>query len=445
MVPQQPPQMSLSLNTPWSSRMPPVLIKQLVSWRPGRLARSTLHAGGWNVARIGLQAGSLILMTRLFGAEGYGALAGSVALYITFAQFVGLGSGIALVKHLARSGEMHTQLSATQCVYFATSAALFIAVWPLSIKLLGGVLTPTTLACLAAAELVAAPSFLPLAYRYQAEERMLMSGAMLTLPSCARFGSVLCALMLGLSDVGAFAPLYLGWLTVITVVTLLIAWPRNGGKQPRPSLTSIVREGLPYMVSSAAVTAGGELDKTILLRYAGGIVTGQYAAAYRIMQAATLPVNSLILAASARMFRSPESNPSKFDGLLFMAILGYALIAAAALWLIAPIAHVLLGKGFFESEFYLRGLCLILVTGCLRQFVAAQLTTRDLQKSRNFIEITGLCISLCLLLLFVPIFAAWGALAALGLSDLSVITLASFQISRNNKSKHRVKGYGHKK
>lgn len=425
--------------------MPLVRIKQLASWRPGQLARGTAHAGGWNVARIALQAGSLILMTRLFGAEGYGALAGSVALYVTFAQFAGLGSGIALVKHLARSGGIHARLSATQYVYFATGVALFTAAWPLSIMLLGGVLTPVTLACLAAAELVAAPSFLPLAYRYQAEERMLMSGAMLTLPPCARFSAILCALMLGVNDVATFAPLYLGWLTVVTIVTLLAAWPKGGGMQPRPSLISIVREGLPYMVSSAAATAGSELDKTILLRYAGATVTGQYAAAYRIMQAATLPVNSLILAASARMFRSSESNPSKFDGLLLMVVFGYSMIAAAALWLIAPIAHALLGKGFLELESYLRWLCLLLVTGCLRQFVAAQLTTKDLQKIRNFIEIGGLCVSLALLLLVVPIFGAWGAVAALGLSDVSVITLASFQIFRSSKKNKRASEYGYHK
>lgn len=413
-------------------------IKRLASWRPGRLARNTAHAGGWNVVRIALQAGSLVLMARVLGADGYGALAGTVALYVAFAQFVGLGSGIALVRHLARAGALHARLSATQSVYFITSVLLFALVWPLSIWVLGGVLTPTTLACLAAAELIVAPALLPLVYRYQAEERMSVSGAMITLAPIARFGAIVSALVLGFQDIATFAVLYLGCLAGVVSVTLYLAWPRTAGRLQRPSLAATVREGLPYVVSGVATTASGELDKTIVLRFSGSAITGQYAAAYRIMQAVTLPVNSLILSASARMFRSHAGRQPGFAGTLFLAVLGYALIAASSLWLVAPLIHIVLGEEFLESERYLRGLCLIVVTNCLRQLVTAHLTTSDLQRSRNLIEITGFCISLSLLLLLVPSIGPWGALIALGIADLSVIAMGGARIWRRSTSRATV-------
>jgi O-antigen/teichoic acid export membrane protein len=403
-------------------------MKKLISWRPGELARNTAHASFWNVARILLQASSLILMARLFGSSGYGALAGTVSLYTTFAQFAGLGSGIALVRHLARVGQTPYRLLATQVVYFATSIMLFILIWPTSVIFLRGTMTPATLAFLALAELVIAPALLPTAYRYQAEERMSMSGAVLTIPPFARFAAVSAALLLGMHDISRFAPLYLGCLSTAVIICISIARPIGRINITLATIGIAAREGLPYVISGAAMTAGNELDKTILLRDAGAQIAGPYAASYRIMQAVTLPVNSLILAASARMFRSSETNNASFNKSLLWAVFFYAVTAATILWFLAPFVHVLLGADFLSSEEYLRGLCMIVITNCLRQLVTAQLTTQDFQRFRNMVEIAGLVTFLSLLILLVPKLHAWGAIVALGFSDLLVITWASTHI-----------------
>jgi O-antigen/teichoic acid export membrane protein len=188
------------------------------------------------------------------------------------------------------------------------------------------------------------------------------------------------------------------------------------------------------MVSSAAMTAGSELDKTILLRSAGGVIAGQYAAAYRIMQAATLPVNSLILAAAPRMFRT-AGQARKLTSALFIATLCYAFFTALAIAVFSPFARIVLGDGFAGSEAFLRGLCFIVVTNCLRQLVTAQMTTTDMQKSRNLIEITGLVVSIALLLLLIPSLGPWGAIIALGVADTSVILLGFTRISRPSSKK----------
>lgn len=398
--------------------------RQLLAWRPGQLARNTAHAGAWNVARIVLQAASLVLMARVLGAEGYGALAGTVALYVTFAQFTGLGTGIALVRHLSRAGELQARLTATQLAYVATGLALFAVVWPLSVWVLGGTLSPSTLACLAIAELCIAPALLPLAYRYQAEERTFRSGATLTLAPVARFGAVTSALILAWHDVATFALLYLAWLVMVVGLTLYAAWPRSKAPSlPRPSLIATVHEGLPYVVGGAAMTASSELDKTFLLRSGGEILAGQYAAAYRIMQAATLPVNSLILAAAPRMFRANSQARGGIDGTLFAATLAYALVAALFLALLAPFTHIILGEEFIESETLLRWLCFVVLTNCIRQLVTAHLTASDMQTFRNLIELVGLSASLALMLILIPSLEAWGAIIALAVADFTVIAL----------------------
>lgn len=397
-------------------------IKQLSSWRPGQLVRNTTHAGGWNVVRAALQAACLILMARIFGADGYGALVGTIALYITFAQFAGLGSGIALVRHLARAGTLHAQLSATQRAYLVTSVVLFGLAWPFSAMVLGTTLDRTTLAILAIAEIVVAPMLGPLIYRYQAEERMFIFGALQTFIPLARFTAILLAPIFKIRNVDDFAPLYLTCLVIVVLVSLSIFSPRGQGNQQRPSLVATIRGGFPYVISSVAVTAGSELDKTILLHSAGGVIAGQYAAAYRIMQAATLPVNSLILAVTPRLFRAQHGTfAGKTTRILISATLIYAFLTSILMWLIAPLIPWLLGRGFAHSIGLLRLMCTLLITTCLRQMLVAQLTAFDMQKFRNFVECIAVMFAIAAMLVTIPIYGPIGAIGTALACDMAVI------------------------
>lgn len=401
-----------------------------MGWRPGRLLHNTAHAGGWNLARILLQALSLVLMARVLGADGYGSLAGTVALYITFGQFTGFGSGIALVRHVARNGELSARFLSTQHAYLATGLIIFALVWPPSIWLFGDELSVSTLACLAVAEVIAAPALQPLVYRYLAEERMFISGALQTIAPSARFVAIGSMAILGLEDVANFAWLYLACIATASSLVIYTTWQRNYKLTKRSSWISTARAGVPYMISSVAMTAGTELDKTIMLRFSGGIIAGQYAAAYRIMQAATLPVNSLILAAAPRMFRTVGQFRS-LTKTLFLATICYALLTAFALAALAPFAYILLGDEFIDAQKYLRGLSFVVITNCVRQLVTAHLTTADAQKKRNVIEVIGLFLSITLLLVLIPLYGASGAIIALAASDLAVILLGLIYVSRS--------------
>lgn len=411
-------------------------LSRLRRWRPGRIARNTAHASSWSGVRIALQAASLVLMARVLGANNYGALAGSVALFMVCGQFTGLGSGIALVRHVARGGEMRARFAATERVYLLSGTALTLLAIPLSLGLLGSLVPAMALALLAIAEILAAPTLLPLVYRYQAEERLFLSSAIGTLAPIARLAAIASMAALGWRNVTNFAQLYLVCLILTVVVTLYLTWPR--GKAVATDTTrQAIREGLPYAISNVALTAGSELDKTVLLRLAGEAVTGPYAAAYRIASAATLPVNALVLAASPRLFRSPSADNTRLAATMLTVVLSYATLAAIAVWLLAPFAPWLLGRGFDNATPLLRALCLIILTGSLRQYVTALLTTRDLQVSRNMIEIGGVCVSLIALISLVPLHGAYGAILAAAISDLCVAFFGAINVMSNNTQKKK--------
>lgn len=399
-------------------------LKHWATWRPGTLLRNTFLASGWNVARILVQAGSLVLMTWVFGAKGYGTLAGVTALYITLAQFVGLGSGVVLVRHLARnSDEPAARMLATQRAYLGSGLLAFVLVWPCSIAVFGDAMPPYALACLAAAEMIAAPAIMPLVYWHQARENMFLSGAILTLAPIARICAAMTTALLGTRELTIYATLHLGWLTLAVITThLLTSLPKMRGRKPSPIIQTM-REGLPYAVSAVTLTAGNELDKTILLRTQGSVITGQYTAAYRIMQAATLPVNSLILAATPRMFKFAVNAGKTLFWSMLLATTVYALIAALLLGMLSPYVSLLLGEEFTHSSTLLRMMCFVLLTNCIKQLVTAQLTVSDRQKERNLIEAAGLFASIALLVTLTPMFGAIGAIIAMGASDLLIIAL----------------------
>jgi O-antigen/teichoic acid export membrane protein len=281
------------------------------------------------------------------------------------------------------------------------------------------------LACLAAAELIVAPAIMPFVYWHQAHEDMFASGAMLTLAPFARVCAVTTAALCGIQELTVYAVMHLIWLTAIAAMPNVLSNSCRAFHKMTSASAALraIREGLPYTVSGAAITAGSELDKTILLRTQGEILTGQYTAAYRIMQAATLPVNSLILAAAPRMFRSATTAARPLLRPMLAGITGYAAMVGLVLAVLSPLTHLLLGREFIPSEPLLRLFCLVLFTNCIRQLITAQLTAGDKQAIRNMAEIAGLAVSVTLLFALTPSLGAKGAIIALGASDLAVISL----------------------
>lgn len=405
-----------------------MVLRALASWRPGRLARNTAHAGAWTVARIALQGLSLILLARLFGAGGYGALAGTMGLYMTVAPLVGLGSGTALVRHLARDGDI-AKLASTQAIYVLSGLVLFALLWPLSLWLLPAHLPARALAMLAFAELVVAPALLPLAYRYIAAERMSVAGGLQTAAPIARCVAAALALALNARSLDVFAAIYLA--SLVLVVVPLVWRSRPVMRAAWGALRHEVREGTPYAVSHMATTAGSEIDKTMMLRFAGDMLTGHYSAAARVAQAALLPVSALVVAAGPRLFRN-----SAGSGPLFLAAGGYALFAAVGLWLVAPLLPLVLGGDFAASVPLLRLMCLLVLTGALRQMVLMLLTASDRQGARNWIEITAIAAGLSLMPVAIPRWGAAGVVGCLMLTD-AVLILLGARMLRNRPARAR--------
>jgi O-antigen/teichoic acid export membrane protein len=171
---------------------------------------------------------------------------------------------------------------------------------------------------------------------------------------------------------------------------------------------------------------------------------GIYTMAYRVIDLAAMPASSIQLAAAPRLFRLGAS------GLEQAAILGRRLLKrsllmstaiAAAMFVLAPLIPLLVGRGFTESVSALRWLCLIPVFRSIHGMSGSVLTGAGLQRYRSATQIIAAVGNFALNLWLIPthgwLGAAWASLVtdgSLGVMNwviLAVLDRSSLRVSLN--------------
>jgi O-antigen/teichoic acid export membrane protein len=182
----------------------------------------------------------------------------------------------------------------------------------------------------------------------------------------------------------------------------------------------------------------------MLSHYGMSVANGIYTMAYRVIDLAAMPANSIQLAAAPRLFRLGAT------GLEQAAILGRRLLKrsllmstaiAAAMFVLAPLIPLLVGRGFTESVSALRWLCLIPVFRSIHGMSGSVLTGAGLQRYRSATQIIAAVGNFALNLWLIPthgwLGAAWASLVtdgSLGVMNwviLAVLDRSSLRVSLN--------------
>jgi O-antigen/teichoic acid export membrane protein len=396
------------------------------NWRPGKLVRGTAVFTGWTLYRSAVQAASLVLMVKLFGAGDYGALTGAVALYTLAGQLVGIGSGITIVRRAVRGHNSPEAITwSAQRIFLGSSLLALAIALPASLALLPASIPARLLAILAVSEIVLAPQILPTVFRMQAAERMNAFGALLCLHPSLRLGALLALTLARDPRLEAYATVYL--FAVLATASIFVArtFLRSRGKGTTVPAGTMVREGIPVAFSAVIYTGAADVDKTILLNTLGSVATGIYAAPFRVMQSLAAPIASLALAAAPRLFRSASTHHGHSQISLLVAVAaGYGVCAAALLYGAAPFLPLLMGSQFEPSVEILRWMSVYFILNCVRQVLASALTTMDAQWSRNITEAFSLAASLTTIALLAPRMGIAGAVLGISLGELLFVVAA---------------------
>lgn len=396
-------------------------MNSLKNFRFGNLARNTLAVLFWNVARLGLQLLWVLLLTRVLGAEGYGAFSGIAGLAIAFSGLAGCGLGLRMYQDAAREPNMLglRWAQAVRVLFFSTVllSVIFLLtglVWlpDVSWVLLVGV---------AVAELISMPVVTFVAFAYASQEKMRASASAPVIMSVARVLAI--CLMLWL-PVSRSIEVYVGLYVMTT--SLVAAWLFwHCKKQLNPSLASgkvrlpDIWEGVKLSSIWISTLALGSLDKTAALRFGSAEIAGHYTAAQRFAALMAAPVDALMMAVQPRLFQAGKVpfRHSHLIALLLACAIAYGVAAGTALWFAAPLLPRVIGDEFSAAVPVLQVLSFYLPAYCLRTLAGNKLLASGFVLWRFSLEMLALLLLIGMMLIGIRAASTIGAAWALVVSE----------------------------
>lgn len=365
--------------------------------------------------RLGIQVVYFVLVARTLGPEGYGSFVSVLAIVAILVPFASWGSGNILVKHASRdpsrfqpywgaalavtlvSGSLLTGLAlAITALVFSVHEALYLAL-------------PIALGDLIGLRLADVAS-----QAFQSQEKLNRTAAVWVLMSLLRLASALLLFTLEVPKTPeAWALLYS--LSGLVAGGANVVWVfRELGRGPLSLIPfkGEWREGFFFALGLAAQGAYNELDKTLLGRLGTPQAAGQYAAAYRVLDAAFIPMRALLYASYPRFFQEGARGTRathRFALRLLPVGLGVGVIGGLFLLGVAPFLPKLLGEEYAHAAEILPFLAPIILLRTLHYLAADGLTGAGYQGLRSGVQIGVAVFNLGLNLWLIPLWGVWGA------------------------------------
>ena len=400
------------------------------------LAQNTLWALGGYGMRLLIQAVYFIIIARCLGPGQYGGFIAATALTSVMSPFVGLGCGPLLIKNVSRdrrlfseywgNGLMMTLVSGSVLTFLAM--ALCRLVLPRSIPMLVIVL-------ISISDLIFVKLLDMGTWAFQSFERLSENAKLNVLSSLTRLiGIGGLALAVSHPGVMAWSAVYLAGSILAALIAT--AWATFSLGKPKLALHRIWREGVEgfyFSVSQSAMTIYNDIDKTMVARLATLEAAGVYAAAYRLIDVAFIPVRALLSATLPGFFRAGAKGLKESMGYgkrILTKVLPYSLLAFVAIMIGAPLVPHVLGHQYADVTEGLRWLALLPVLKTVHYFTADALTGAGHQGTRTLIQVGVAAFNVLINLWIIPAYgwrgAAWSSIASDGLLALSLLIVVAY-------------------
>jgi O-antigen/teichoic acid export membrane protein len=414
---------------------------------PSLLLRNTLWmAGGFGVRAL-FQFLYFVLLARALGPTEYGAFVGVLALVIFLSPFASWGSGNLLIKHVARDPSRFSERWGAALATTLLSGGLLVLLAVLITGLVFGWETALRLALpIALGEMLGTRLSDVASQAFQAVQRMQGTTAIWAGMALARLVGVLVLMALP----GKASAFLWAWVYAVSGVgfgLLSVLWVNAALGRPRLSLRPMRgewREGFYFAVSLSSQGAYNDMDKALLLRMVSDTVAGIYGAAYRLIDAAFIPVRALLYASYPRFFQEGGkglASASLFARRLLLPALIMASGTTLALVALGPWLPRLLGKGFRASFEVLVWLLPVHFFRVLHYFPADALTGSGYQSLRTSVQLGVAGLNLLLNLWLIPLWGWKGAAVASWVSDgLLAVVLWGCVLVLSTKSQMPKKG-----
>lgn len=401
----------------------------------GPIARATIRTSFVLGLRLVVQAGTLLLVARMLGPADYGAFAAIAALAVLMGTFSTFGTHLVLLAEMSKNHSQRQPVLRyavpTTLISGGTLFLLYLAAGQL--WLANASVPLQVMACIGLTETLLLPLYLLPATEELALEKTARSQLMVIFPLGLRMlVAGLVMFMAPAQPLVVFAWLYLA-TALLALVCMKVykpdAWLRlQDWKLPaKPEL----KQSAGFATLSLTAAGPGELDKILAVKLLPLGVSGLYAAASRVIGAATLPVTALLLSALPRLFRQDGSNNTQNQRLnrwIYLSTLIYGVLLAGLLWLLAPTVQWLFGSQYHGMADMLRWLCIAVPGLVLRMTVANKLMTSNQPWLRAAFEVMGMATLIVAAFSLYPKFGPVGMALALAASEWGMVMAGIFFI-----------------
>jgi len=306
------------------------------------LRKNTAYIVLAQAARLVVQAFYFFLMARGLGPGQYGAFVAVVAAVAIAYPFVGNGSANLMVKNVARERRLLPEsLGNALLMTLASGLLLSVLVVPACLVVLPSVIPLSVVVLVVASDLVVYRFVDVACLAFQSVERLGWTANLNVFASLMRLAGIAAVLLVARPSVAAWSVAYLAASAVCALVAIHCVLTRLA----RPAFSGLgrirgeLREGFWFSTSLSAQTIYNDVDKTMLARLATLDAAGIYAAAYRLIDIAFLPIRALLAAAYPGFFRHGEGGIAGslgFTRRLVPKPLMYSTVAAVGMILAAP-------------------------------------------------------------------------------------------------------------
>jgi O-antigen/teichoic acid export membrane protein len=405
-------------------------------------AYHTLWMLGSHGLKLVLQAVYFIVVARKLGAAEYGTFIAASAVAEVVSPFSTLGIGNLMIKNVARDRQLFSLYWGNALMTnLIAGTSLILALMAIAPLFLPSSISPLLLALAAVNSLIFSRVLDLARMAYQSVSRFDRTAQMNLLPHILRAGAAL--LMVSIfPDPNALDWMIVGMVCLggAAITSLVLVHREIGPAQPKlAKLYPDLQQGSYFAVGLSAQSIYNDIDKTMLASLASVEATGLYAAAYRLIEVAFVPMRSLLDASYTRFFKAGKTGVQG-TWLVARKLLpmmgGYGIVAALGLFLCSPVVPWVLGPEYSMAVPALQWLAPIVLLKGLHYIAADTLTGADLQGYRSLTQIGVAVFNIILNLWMIPRYGWQGAvIASLASDGLLMVVLWLFVALHYGRSK----------
>lgn len=413
----------------------------------GQIALGTIRTSFVLSLRLLIQAGTLLLVARLLGPEEFGAFAGIASLAILLGTFSTFGTNLVLLGEVSKDPRRRDDVLsyAMPTTLLCGSLLLFVYLALAHWVLASSVIPWPTVLAIGVAEVMLQPLFVLPVNEHLALGRTARSQLLVNIPLALRmFAAGIVLLCQFEQPLSVYSYGYLSAsILALLVVSATMSEPWPGIRRWRFPKAIELKRNVSYAALAISYSAPSELDKTLAVKLLPVSESGLYAAASRVIGAATLPLSAMMLTVLPRLFylnEKPNGGSRRIVCWVYGGTAIYSVLLSIVLWHISSFVEAAFGEGYEGVAGVVSVLALATPGIALRLTGTTYIMSLDKPWMRvvfeTFLTITMLFLSIC----FVEYYGVYSIVYAVMISEylfaavILVFVVKSFKSEKTNSS-----------